>query len=59
VAVNGNAKGVYELWADNVLEDISGEEVEAFMKLLIRAYKVGRTKAQVRAALQAGLTITL
>jgi hypothetical protein len=59
VALNGTPKGEWELWADDVLADVTDEEIEALMKLLIRAHKVGRTKAEVRTDLQAGLTITV
>jgi hypothetical protein len=57
LALNGTPKGEWELWADDLLADITDEEVEAFAKLLIRAHKVGRTKAEVRTDLQTGLTV--
>lgn len=59
LAVNGSPRGQWTLLAEDVLDDITDEEVEAFLKLLIRAHKVGRTKAQVRADLQAGITVTV
>jgi hypothetical protein len=46
--VNGVNKGEWGLWAEDVLADISDKEIERFMKLIIPAHKIGKTKAQKR-----------
>lgn len=59
VTVNGVDKGDFVVWADDILSDITDDEIETFLKLVVRAHKIGKTKAQVRSNLQAGLTVAI
>lgn len=59
VQFNGNNKGTREVYADDVLAPFDDAEIDTFIKSVIRAYKVGKTPAQVKTALEVGLTVTI
>ena len=59
VKVNGNDKGTFGLYADDVLAPLPDAEVQSVLAALIKLRMIGRTKAQVRSDLQAGLTVTV
>lgn len=57
--INGVDKGNQNVVADDVLAAFDDEEIAAFIKGVIRLHKLGKTNAQVKADLAAGLTVTL
>jgi len=57
--VNGVDKGNFNVTAEEILAPFPDEDVERFIAALIKLRLIGRTKAQVRADLQAGLTVTV
>lgn len=59
VKVNGNDKGAFPVFADDVLTQLPDEDVPIILAALIKLRMIGRTKAQVRNDLQAGLTVTV
>jgi len=59
VKVNGNDKGTFAVWADDVLSQLPDEDIPLVLAALIKLRTIGRTKAQVRNDLQAGLTVTV
>lgn len=57
--VNGVSKGVHPFEADELLNDITDDEIAAAIKIVLRLYKIGKTRAQVRTAITSGLTVTV
>jgi len=57
--VTGDRTAIVASSLDNLLDSISEEEVEVFVKLIARMVKLGRTNVQARNVLQAGVTITV
>jgi len=47
------------LYVPSLMTPLDEEEILSFCKLVIRIYNIGRTPAQVRTALQSGLTVTI
>ena len=59
IAVTGDVSYTYHGTMADLTGPISDSEKEAFIKLLIRFAKIGRTNAQVRTALTNGVTVTI
>ena len=59
IAVTGDVAYTYHGTLDDILEPVTEDEKDAFVKVLLRIAKIGRTKAQVRTALGAGYTVTI
>lgn len=57
--VTGDASRTQTLDASVLSEPASEKEVEAFLKLICKLAKNGRTPAQAKALLQAGVTVTV
>ena len=59
IAVTGDVSYTFHGVLDDILAPITDAEKDAFIKVLLRIAKIGRTKAQVRNALTAGYTVTI
>lgn len=59
VTVTGDASMTARLSVAEIREPLSAEDKETFVRVLLRAYAQGKTKAQVKAGLQAGVVVTL
>lgn len=59
VSVNGVNKGTFPVLADDVLSPLPDADVPTVLAALVKLRMIGRTKAQVRSDLQAGLTVTV
>lgn len=59
IAVTGDVTYEFNGELEDILSPITDTEKEAFIKVLLRIAKIGRTKAQVRNALGAGYTVTI
>lgn len=59
VQVNGTPKGSVAMHVDQLDVPIRDEDIDTFVRMCVRGHKIGKTNAQVRADLVAGLTITL
>lgn len=59
VAVTGDVSYTWHTDLDDISESITNDEKIAFLKVLLRIAKIGRTRAQVRTALTNGYTITI
>lgn len=59
IAVTGGVAYTFHGDMDDLTSPITEGEKDAFIKVLIRFAKIGRTKAQVRNALTAGVTVTI
>ena len=59
LAVTGDVTHTYHSEMSDLTGPISDMEKDAFIKLLIRFAKIGRTNAQVRTALTNGVTVTI
>lgn len=57
--VTGDATATVHGVLENMLEPITDEEKVAFVKVLAKMAKAGRTLAQARAILEAGVTVTV
>jgi len=42
-----------------MLDPVTDDEAQAFVKIIAKLVRIGRTNAQARTALQAGVTVTL
>jgi hypothetical protein len=58
VLVNGVDKGEYAVLASEILEPLTDVEISTTIAGLIKLGMIGRTKAQMRAVLQAGYEVT-
>ena len=58
-AVTGDASRTEELDLSVLSESVNSEEVAAFLKVVCKLAKRGRTLAQARSLLQAGVTVTV
>lgn len=60
VTVNGADRGDYQIWVPDVLDNpFPDEAIENFIVGLIKIHKIGKTNAEVRNNLLAGLSITV
>lgn len=59
VQINANDKGNLYVGTADVLGEFSDDEIDAVVKGVLRLHKIGKTLAQVRSDLLAGLTVTL
>lgn len=59
VAVTGDITFTWHTNLDDISESITDDEKIAFLKVLVRIAKIGRTRAQIRTALTNGYTITI
>jgi len=59
IQFNGVDKGNRQVTVTEVLADFDEYDINGFIKSTIRAYKVGKTNAQVKAGLLAGITVTI
>ena len=59
VSVTGDVICTWHTNLDDITEQITDEEKIAFLKVLMRIAKIGRTRAQVRTALTNGYTVTI
>ena len=57
--VTGDASRTHVLDLSTLTEPATEQEVEAFLKLVCKLAKNGRTPAQARTLLQAGVTVTV
>lgn len=58
--VNNVVQGVWHgLELDDIAGPISDDDKLALVRLLIRTYKLGKTNAQVKSALVAGIAVTV
>ena len=58
-AVTGDAERTKELELSVLTEPVDAEEVATFLKVICKLAKNGRTLAQARSLLQAGVTVTV
>lgn len=58
ISITGDFTGSVDIYAPDVAAAFTEEEKEAFLKGVIRLAKKGRTNAQLKTALNTGLTIT-
>jgi hypothetical protein len=59
LSVTGDVTHTYRGDMDDLTSPVSEAEKDAFIKLLIRFAKIGRTRVQVRTALTNGVTVTI
>lgn len=59
LTVTGGVSYTYRGDMDELTAAVTEDEKEAFIKVLLRVAKIGRTRAQVRNALTNGYTITI
>lgn len=59
LSVTGDRTAVVRSTRSTLSDTISDEEIESFVKVLIRMVKAGRTLNQTRTQLQNGVTITV
>lgn len=59
VAVSGDATGEIRILLSDLTDQITEEDKVAFFKVLMRIAKIKRTNAQLRNALNSGLTVTI
>lgn len=57
--VTGDASRTQVLDLSTLTEPVMEQEIEAFLKLICKLAKMGRTPAQARTLLQAGVTVTV
>lgn len=58
-SVTGDRTATVHLLRDDMSAAITDEEAEAFVKVLAKMAKAGRTVGQARALLQPGVTVTI
>ena len=58
-SVNGGAQSSVVVDADGVFTAMTNDEKAAFIKGVIKLYKIGRTVAATKTAFQSGVTVTL
>jgi len=58
LSVTGDFTGTINIYAPDVADPFTEDEREAFLKGILRLAKKGRTNAQLKSALTAGLTVT-
>lgn len=59
ISVTGDVTYTFHGELEDILSPITDAEKDAFIKVLLRIAKIGRTKAQVRTALGNGYTVTI
>lgn len=59
LSVTGDVQYTYHGDIDDLTAPITNEEKQAFIKVLLRIARIGRTRAQVRTALANGYTVNL
>jgi hypothetical protein len=59
VSVNGTPRAVYDAEVSEILKNIEADEAIRFALMLARMVAVGKTKAQTKTALQAGVTVSM
>lgn len=59
LAVTGDVTYTYHSDMNDLTAPITDEEKAAFVRVLIRFARIGRTNAQVRNALTSGVTVTV
>ena len=59
LSVSGDRTGTFRLLRDDLSEAITEEEAAAFLKVVCKLAKSGRTPAQARALLLSGVTVTV
>lgn len=57
--LSGAKSGVVRMTLDELSEEISREDAEAFCRVITRLVKIGKTNAQARTVLQAGVTVVV
>jgi hypothetical protein len=57
--LTGAKEATVQLRMEQLSEPVSDEEIEVFCKIIGRLAKSGRTNAQARSVLQAGVTVTV
>lgn len=58
-AITGDAVATSDLTTDDITQPITDADVQGFVRVLARMAKMGRTGAQAKAILQAGVTVTV
>ena len=59
IAVTGDYNGTFNFYAPDLLEPITDDDREVFLKVLLRLCKKGKTMAQVKNALNNGITVII
>jgi hypothetical protein len=59
IEISGDVQHTYHGDMDELTAPVTEAEKDAFVKLLIRFAKIGRTRAQIRNALGNGVTVTI
>ncbi len=59
LAVTGAKTGAYDIHTSVLSDPITDEDAEAFIKIIGKMAKAGRTNQQTIALLQAGVTVTV
>jgi len=59
ISVTGDATYNWHTTMDGITAPITEADKEAFLRVLLRIARIGRTDAQVRNALTAGYTVTI
>lgn len=58
MTITGAKSGTVRIDASNLSAPITDDDVEAFVKILCRLCKAGKTVAQTKSAMTAGITVT-
>jgi hypothetical protein len=58
-SVTGDAQTTAVLTTSELLEPVTAQDVETFLRVLVKLGKIGRTAAQTRALFVNGVTVTL
>jgi len=58
LAVSGDRSTTIRTSIDEMLEPVTPSDIEAAIKVLLKLHSSGKTRAQMRAALLAGITVT-
>lgn len=59
ISVTGDVTKTTTIYAPDMLGAITDEEADAFLKVLLRIAKKGRTNAQVKTMLTSGMVVTI
>lgn len=59
ISITGDYNGTFNFYAPDLMEPITNEDREAFLRVLLRLCKKGKTMAQVKNALNNGITVSI
>lgn len=59
ISITGDFTGTINFYAPDLMEPITNDDREAFLRVLLRLCKKGKTMAQVKNALNNGITVSI